>query len=137
MQAMIVDAITSIVVNLKRNNNDNENDNNHFKNQIIDRSNNDVNRERWITADIKFFDFHYDEKIVATASAIEHAEKNTYFRNIHVFIERVKDIIIVKNFELIWNNFYTCFRRIALKWYIFTLIKEVKFYVKHDDDLDH
>ena len=137
MQIMIIDAITSIIINFRYNNNDNENDNNRFENQIINRLNNNNNWKRWIVVNIEFFDFHYDEKIVVIASAIEHAEKNIYFWNIHIFVKWVKNIIIVKDFELIRNNFYTCFKKIALKWYTFTLIKEMKFYVKHNNDFDH
>ena len=134
---MIVDAITSIIVNFKCNDNVNEGGNDCFENQIINRLNNDNNWKRWVVVDIEFFDFHYDGKIVVIASAVEHVEKNMYFRNIYVFMKRIKDIIIVKNSELIRNNLYTCFKEIALKWYISTLIKEIKFYVKHDDDFNH
>ena len=92
---------------------------------------------RWNAVDIGFFDFHYDDKTAIIASVIEHAKKNIYFKDVHVFIKRVKDIIIMKKDESIKNNLYNCLRGIVLKWYIFILTKEQKFYVKHNENIDY
>ena len=47
---------------------------------------------KWNAAELKFFDFLYDGKSVASeASSLKHAGKNTYFRNLHAFIDRVKE----------------------------------------------
>ena len=56
----------------------------------------------------------YDEKFVIIESIIEHIEKNIYFRNVNDFIDRVKNMIDVKNVELIRQNLYICFRDIVL-----------------------
>ena len=92
---------------------------------------------RWNAADIGFFDPHYDGKTAATAPAIEHAGKDTYFRDVHVFIERVKDMATIKGGESVRTNLYSCLRGIALEWYTSTLTEEQKFYVKHGENIDH
>ena len=81
------------------------------QNTSIDNDNND---NRWNVDEIDFFDSLYDDKSTAIVEFIEYIDKNTYFRNVTYFIERVKNIIEVKNVELIRQNFYTCFRDIAL-----------------------
>ena len=47
---------------------------------------------RWNAANLEFFDSLYDEKFSAIENAIEHSEKNIYFRDVHIFIERIKNI---------------------------------------------
>ena len=46
---------------------------------------------------------------------MKHAEKNIYFRNVYVFIERVKNMTIIKENEMIKNNFYIYLQSITLK----------------------
>lgn len=92
---------------------------------------------RWNAAEIGFFDPHYDGKTAATASAVEHTGKDTYFRDVHVFIERCRDMAAIKTPEMVRNNLYTCLRGVALEWYTSTLSREQKFYVKHGNDIDH
>lgn len=46
---------------------------------------------RWNANDLGFFDSHYDGKTVHSgAPPIEHTDKNTYFRNVHLFLNRAK-----------------------------------------------
>ncbi|KAL8636664.1 MAG: hypothetical protein Q9228_005964, partial [Teloschistes exilis] len=47
---------------------------------------------QWNAADLGFFDPNYDGKSASTASPIEHAGKDTFFRDVHLFIERAKDL---------------------------------------------
>ena len=56
---------------------------------------------RFIPGDVGFFNPHYDGKSSDTASGTEHAGKDTYFRNIHAFIDRINDVSRVKGAELI------------------------------------
>ena len=55
----------------------------------------------------------YDGKSVITENFIEHIEKNIYFRNVHLFIERIKNMTVIKNAKMIKNNLYTRFRDIV------------------------
>ena len=47
---------------------------------------------RWNAFELRFFDSLYEGKSAITDNAIEHSDKDTYFRNIHIFIERIKNI---------------------------------------------
>ncbi len=67
-----------------------------------------------MTADLEFFDSIYDDKILTTAESMQHAGKDIFFRDIHLFIDRVKDIIVIKDAEIVRNNLYTCLRDIAM-----------------------
>ena len=56
----------------------------------------------------------YNEKFVVIDNFIEHINKNIYFQNVNVFIERVKNIIKVKEIKLIRQNLYICFKNTIL-----------------------
>ena len=70
---------------------------------------------KWNPADIGFFDPHYNDKTIATAPAMEHSEKDTYFRDIHLFLERCSNIATIKDDQIVRNNLFTCLRGIALQ----------------------
>ena len=42
---------------------------------------------RYNSVDLEFFDSNYDNKTVNTEKTIEHNGKNTYFKNVHLFID--------------------------------------------------
>ena len=72
---------------------------------------------RWNIGDLGFFDPMYDNKSVNTGSAIEHTGKNKYFRNVHLFIERIKKITLVKPIDLVRVNFWMNFRGTVFEWW--------------------
>ena len=45
---------------------------------------------------------------------ITHVDKNIYFRNVYIFVDRIKNVIIIKSNKLIKNNFYIYFKNKAL-----------------------
>ena len=49
---------------------------------------------------------------------MEHAGKNIYFRDVHVFIDRIIDVSRTKS-DVVRQNLQLCFRGAILKWYIF------------------
>jgi hypothetical protein len=57
----------------------------------------------------------YDNKSVVTEEFIEHAEKNIYFRDVHLFLKRVKDVAKVKDAAQIRENLFTCLRELTLQ----------------------
>ena len=57
---------------------------------------------------------------------MEHAGKDTIFRDVHLFVERVKDIAAVKGDELVRQNLSTCLKGMALTWYTSELIPDQK-----------
>ena len=56
----------------------------------------------------------YNGKFVVIDNLIEYINKNIYFRNVNIFIERMKNIIKIKEIELIRQNLYTCFKSTIL-----------------------
>ena len=67
-------------------------------------NNNNDEQSRWNSGDLNFFDLIYNDKFVKNEKAIEHIEKETYFRNVYLFVERVYDIVAIKNIEVIREN---------------------------------
>ena len=35
---------------------------------------------------------------------IKHIEKETYFRDVYLFVERIRNLILIKNIEMIREN---------------------------------
>lgn len=77
---------------------------------VNDNNNNHDNYNKWNSFKIDFFDFMYDNKPLITAEFIKYIEKNIYFRDVHLFINRIKNMIVCKNLELLRNNLYICLR---------------------------
>jgi hypothetical protein len=66
-----------------------------------------------------------------------HADKNTYYRNVHVFVERIKKMIIVLEFEMIRKNLFFYLRDSVLMWHIvefFDVSRRILFYEENVDE---
>ncbi len=92
--------------------------------------------DRWNVVNLDFFNSIYDEKIIATTKFVQHANKNTYFRDVHLFIERAKYIVLVKKTKMIENNLYICFREQIMMWYAIKILNENKKLVKIENNLN-
>ena len=82
--------------------------------------------ERFNSDNVGYFDPFYESKLLDTAPAIEHTGKSTFFRDIHVFIDRVKDVARAKGDELLRQNLQICLRGTALAWYTTELTENDK-----------
>lgn len=80
-------------------------------------SSNDSGPGRWNPGDVGFFDPFYEGKSAGSAAPIEHTGKETYFRDIHLFVERAKEMATIKGGETVRNNLWTCLRGAALEWW--------------------
>lgn len=70
---------------------------------------------RWNANELGFFDPHYNDKTVHSgAPPIEHAGKDTYFRDIHLFLDRAKQFVPTKGTEMIRDNLWLSLRGTAL-----------------------
>ena len=49
-------------------------------------------QDKFVARDIGYFHPFYNKKSTETGAYIEHAGKDTYFHNVYVFTERVKDV---------------------------------------------
>ena len=72
-----------------------------FKINVVINNN---NISRFQINNVKFFDSFYDEKFNDIKTNIKHVEKNTYFRNVIIFINKIKNVIRIKNEIFLKNN---------------------------------
>ena len=91
---------------------------------------------RFVAADVGFFDPFYDGKSSDTAAGMEHTGKDTYFRDVIVFIDRIKDVARVKGAELLRTNLQICLRGEALEWYTCQLTDNEKRLLTYGNDVD-
>ena len=76
------------------------------------------NNIKWNFADFDFFDFYYDDKSLASeTNFIVNIDKDTYFRDVHLFIVRTKKITFTRDEQLVKNNLWLNLKNIALKWW--------------------
>ena len=74
---------------------------------------------RWNVIDLDYFNSHLDKSY--DKGEIVIVDKDLYFRSVILFIERIKDIVVIKSNALIRINLNISLRGIALKWYIIEL----------------
>ncbi len=72
---------------------------------------------RWNPDDIDFFDPNFEGKSASTEEAVAHAGKDTYYRDVHVFVKRVKEMAIVLGPEIVRKNLPSCLRGTTLVWH--------------------
>jgi hypothetical protein len=75
---------------------------------------NGYGNSRWNAVDIEFFDPNYDGKSAVTEKTVIHSRKDTYYRDVHVFVERVKEMTIVLEAKKVRKNLPSCLRGTAL-----------------------
>lgn len=91
---------------------------------------------RWNATDIEFFDSNYDEKSTITEEVVIHADKNTYYRDVHIFMKRVKKMIMILSVEKIRKNLSTCLRDTTLIWHIAKLSNTSRRLLSYEEDVD-
>ena len=69
---------------------------------------------RFVIKKLKFFDFNYDDKSISIDSSSKNINENTIFRNVHVFVNRIKNFVNTQNVELIRDNLYRYLKKNVL-----------------------
>ena len=64
-------------------------------------NNNIGDTKRFNSDDVDYFNLFYKSKFINTALAIEHIDKSTFFRDIHIFVDRVKNVVRAKGDALL------------------------------------
>ena len=59
---------------------------------------------RFVIKKLKFFHFNYDDKSASIDSSLKNINENTIFRDVHVFVNRIKNFVNTQNVEIIRNN---------------------------------
>ena len=96
-------------------------------------SNND--NTKWNAEELRFFDSIYDNKSTNIDQVMKHAEKNIYFRDVHLFLNRVKDMILIHEDQFVRENLFICLRDTALQWYIAEISIETKKLFRYEQNL--
>ena len=79
---------------------------------------NNSNNIKWNSADFDFFDLFYDDKsLINEANLIVNTDKDTYFRDVHLFIVRVKKMTLTRDEQLIRDNLWLNLKNTTLKWW--------------------
>ena len=60
-----------------------------------------VPKDRFNLDNVNYFDLFYEDKSIDTAIVIEYIDKSIFFRDIYIFLNRVKNITRIKNNELL------------------------------------
>ena len=107
--------------------------NDHDSSEFDDSSDNENVNDCWNSSDLEYFDSMYDDRFVSTESASKHTSKNMYFRDVHLFLEREKEMMILKTDELIQINLWLSLREDVLKWW-YTLDDIEKHIMKYEND---
>ncbi len=79
----------------------------------------------------------YDNKFTFTEEFIEHVEKDIYFRDVHLFLKRVKNVIRMKNVSQVRKNLFICLRDLTLQWYISKLSENIKNLLRYDNEVEY
>ena len=64
-------------------------------------SNGNKSELRFNSDDINYFNLFYESKLVNIVVIIKQTGKSIFFRNIYIFIDRVKDVTRVKGEDLL------------------------------------
>ena len=115
-QRIITEIVRQILTALPASSSDFQKSSDESNPPKLNEANNDSTK--WNVEDLNFFDSLYNGKSINNNEVITHTNKNIYFWNVHLFIERVKNLIIIKNVELMRDNLWTCFWNTILIWWI-------------------
>ena len=96
-------------------------------------SNND--NTRWNAEKLEFFDSMYDNKSINTGQVMKHVEKNIYFRDVHLFIDRAKDMTVIHDEQFVRENLFICLKETTLQWYISKISTEIKELLRYEQEL--
>ena len=121
-QRIIAIIVRKVIQTISRERDDDNNDVESFdsfdSSESSNQNDNTDSNIKWNFVDLDFFDFYYDDKsLVSEVNLIVNTDKNTYFRNVYLFIVRTKKMIFTRDEQLIRNNLWLNLKDIALKWW--------------------
>ena len=88
------------------------------KSQSVFDVDNDHDTSTWRSKNLDFFDSHLSVISKYESKSMIKDDKNVYYRNVHLFIERILNLVVTKNHDVVKINLNTCLQNIALIWYI-------------------
>ena len=70
-----------------------------------------IENKQFNSKDINYFDFNFENKLTVTEDVITYSEKKTYYKNIHVFVEKITKMTIIFDVEIVRWNPSSCLRK--------------------------
>ena len=121
-QRIIAIIVREVIQTIFRERDDNNDDVESFdlfdSSKSSNQNDNIDNNIKWNSANFDFFDSYYDDKSLASeASSIVNIDKDTYFRDVHLFIVLAKKMTFTRDEQLVRNNLWLNLKNIALKWW--------------------
>ena len=94
---------------------------------------NDHDTSAWRSEDLDFFDPHLPVTSKYGSESMVRDGKDVYYRNVHLFIERILNLAVTKDHDVVKTNLNTCLQDIALIWYIDELTALKRFELRQID----
>ena len=77
-------------------------------------TNNNFFNSRFMSKKLNFFDFKYDDKTTFIDDSMKNTNEKIVYRDVHVFINRTKNFVVIFEIEMIRINLYRCMKENAL-----------------------
>ncbi len=103
---------------------------------LADDDDENNHHNHWNSTEVRFFDSMYNDKFMHIDDSLKHSDKKTYFQDVHLFIECIKNILHIKDVNLVRTNLWIYLQDTAMKWYIKKLIDDEKRLIKYEDDVN-
>ena len=91
---------------------------------------------RWNSEDIDYFDSNYEGKSADTEELVTHSKKDIYYRDVHIFVKRVKKMTMILKTNTVRNNLSTCLRETALIWHTAELTNISRRILKYENEVE-
>ena len=107
------------IMNVKLSTNNFSNDIFSNKQSVIDNIFNfdNNNDSRFNSKKIYFFNFHFNDKTSFIDASMKYISDNTMFRDVYLFITRVKNFVDVHDVKLIRKNLFKYLQNDVIDWY--------------------
>ena len=93
----------------------NSSNSNNNSQSFVDYNN---NVDEWRVKNVDFFDFDYDDDIVDNVDkSIKYFDKHIYYVDVYVFVDRLKNLISLRNENKLRIVLSQCFRDYAQEWH--------------------
>jgi hypothetical protein len=95
-----------------------------------------VKKSFFRTFDVKFFDSQLNS--LYDSSDVVQIERNLYYKDVYLFVKRIKNVVIMSETDAVRTNLSTCLRDSTQVWYIEDLSDLKKEALRTlDEDVDH
>ena len=107
----IIDAVLDSYVTRHSSSQDSSNSQESSESQSVFGVDNDHDTSAWRFEDFDFFDSHLSAKY--GSEPMIRDDKDVYYRNVHLFIERILDLVVTKDHDVVKINLNTCLQDIV------------------------